>query len=93
MYFHGWFEGKVCTERKPKVLEGRKKERRVELEEVIKFAECGVHEPCRGGGMNNTLVKDSLRGRCNRGAGICELSTNLFQRLTNAFGSGMGELV
>lgn len=49
MYFHGWFEGKVCTERKPKVLEGRKKERRVELEEVIKFAECGVHEPCRGG--------------------------------------------
>lgn len=43
--------------------------------------------------MNNTLVKGSLRGRCNRGAGICELSTNLFQRLTNAFGSGMGEPV
>jgi len=28
---------------------------------VIKFVECGVHEPCRG--MNNTLVKGSLRGR------------------------------
>lgn len=47
-----------------------------------------------GGGMNNTLVKGSLRGRCNRGAGICELSTNLFQRLTNVgFGSRMGKLV
>lgn len=43
-----------------------------------------------GGGMNNTLVKGSLRGRCNRGAGICDSSTNLFQRLTNAFGGGMG---
>lgn len=33
MYFHGWFEGKVCMERKPKVLEGRNGAE----EEVIKF--------------------------------------------------------
>jgi len=60
---------------------------------VIKFVECGVHEPCRG--MNNTLVKGSLRGRRVRGgercAGICELSTNLFHRLTNAFGARTGK--
>lgn len=31
--------------------------------------------------------------RCNRRAGIRELSTNLFHHLTNAFGTRMGELV
>lgn len=60
---------------------------------VIKFVECGVHEPCRG--MNNTLVKGSLRGRRVRGderrVRICELSTNLFHRLTNAFGARTGK--
>lgn len=33
----------------------------------------------------------SASTRCNRRAGICDLSTNLFQRLTNAFGCRMGK--